>query len=97
MLVLMGPDSSSEGSGGTNNKLTVGKEKLALLITGNARVYSSSKPMSSIVSRESTMVTPHPLKLGARGVNGDDRSSDEETHLLTVMLDKGKSSSFVNE
>lgn len=94
MLVLMGPD--SEGSRGTSNKLTVGKEKLVLLITGNARVYSSSKPMSSIVSRESTMVTPHPLKLGARAVNGGDRS-DEETHLLTVMLDKGKSSSCVNE
>jgi hypothetical protein len=56
------------GKKGHGEGLTEGNEKLVRLIIGNARVYSSSNPMRSMVSRESTAVTPHPLKLGAREV-----------------------------
>ena len=47
--------------------LTVGREKFALCTTDIARLYSGCKSIMSMVSRESTAVTPHPLKLVVLG------------------------------
>ena len=73
----------------------MGREKFILCMAEIARSYSGCNFIISIVSRESTAVTPHPLKLRLLYVSGYEVVEGiERSHLSMLRLDIGRSSSL---